>query len=234
MGKVSAYLASRKYKNVMAKIYGLGASVVLVGALFKLTHWKGANAMLTVGLLTEAIIFAFSAFEPIHIEPDWSLVYPELWDAFHDEDEVRPEHVAGTSRNTTNGTSMNQFNDLLESANINEETLKKLGTGINKLGETAGRLADISGAMTATSDYTKVMAKTAQTAASFELQLKNIATVAETSNQLNATMVQFIEKVNASASSQEALNKQIADMSKRMSAMNTVYGNMLSAMNIKA
>lgn len=234
MGKVSAFLASRKYKNVMAKIYGIGASIVLVGALFKLTHWPGANAMLTVGLLTEAVIFFFSAFEPIHMEPDWSLVYPELWDAFHAPDEEKPELVAGPKSKITTAPSMNQFNELLESANINEETLKKLGTGINKLGETAGKLVDISGAVSATSEYTNVMNKAAQTTAAFESQIKSASVIADTSKQLNTTMVQFIEKVNASASSQEALNKQIADLSKRMSAMNTVYGNMLSAMNIKA
>ena len=65
---------SKKYKNFMSKVYGFGATIVLVGALFKLTHWPGANILLTVGLLTEAVIFFFSAFEPVHIEPDWSVV----------------------------------------------------------------------------------------------------------------------------------------------------------------
>jgi len=234
MGKFSAFLASRKYKNVMAKIYGIGASIVLVGALFKLTHWKGANLMLTVGLLTEAVIFFFSAFEPIHMEPDWSLVYPELWDAFHGENEERPNHVSSQKANTTTITPVNQINDLLESANINEETLKKLGTGIGKLGETAGKLADISNAMAATSEYTKAMNKAAQSAASFETQLKGLEMITETSGKLNATMVHFIEKVNASSASQETLNKQMSELSKRMSTLSNVYGNMLSAMNIKA
>lgn len=233
MGKVSAFLASRKYKNVMAKIYGLGASVVLVGALFKLTHFKGANVMLTVGLLTEAIIFAFSAFEPVHMEPDWSLVYPELWDAYHGDETENTQRSAGAQR-TKQNTASNQFIDIMDKANISEESLKKLHDGINKLGNTASQLADISGAVAATNEYARVMNKTAQTVASFETQLNGVASVAETSNKLNATMVQFIDKVNASASSQEVLNKQIADLSKRMSAMNTVYGNMLSAMNIKA
>ena len=78
MGNFSKFLESRKYKKVMGVVYGIGASIVLVGALFKLTHWPGANIMLTVGLLTEAVIFFLSAFEPPHVEPDWSLVYPEF------------------------------------------------------------------------------------------------------------------------------------------------------------
>ena len=78
------FTRTRGYRNFMAKVYGWGASVVLVGALFKIIHLPGANEMLTVGLLTEAVIFFFSAFEPPHVEPDWSLVYPELAGMYND------------------------------------------------------------------------------------------------------------------------------------------------------
>src|SRR5512133_3981159 len=69
---------SSGWKNFIAKLYGLGASVVIIGALFKIQHWRFAGTMLTIGLLVEAVIFFFSAFEPLHEEVDWSLVYPEL------------------------------------------------------------------------------------------------------------------------------------------------------------
>ena len=69
---------SSGWKNFISKLYGLGASVVIIGALFKIQHWPLAGEMLTLGLLTEAVIFFFSAFEPLHEEVDWSLVYPEL------------------------------------------------------------------------------------------------------------------------------------------------------------
>ena len=69
---------SSGWKNFISKLYGLGASVVIIGALFKIQHWPLAGTMLTIGLLTEAVIFFFSAFEPLHEEIDWSLVYPEL------------------------------------------------------------------------------------------------------------------------------------------------------------
>lgn len=75
---ISELVQSSRYKNFMKYLYGWGASIVLVGALFKLQHWPGAGIMLTVGMLTEAVIFFFSAFEPIVEEVDWSLVYPEL------------------------------------------------------------------------------------------------------------------------------------------------------------
>ena len=69
---------SKKFKNLMAKLYGIGAAIVILGALFKLMNWPGAGSMLTIGLSTEAIIFFFSAFEKPYEEPDWSLVYPQL------------------------------------------------------------------------------------------------------------------------------------------------------------
>ncbi|MDO7741275.1 MAG: gliding motility protein GldL, partial [Flavobacteriales bacterium] len=60
---------SKGWKNLMAKMYGIGASVVIIGALFKIQHWPGAGPMLVLGLGTEAIIFFFSAFEKPHEEP---------------------------------------------------------------------------------------------------------------------------------------------------------------------
>ena len=81
MKNFAKFLASKKYKVFMGYVYGFGAAIVLVGALFKLTHWlpgQAANIMLAIGLFTEALIFILSSFEPPHMEPDWSLVYPEL------------------------------------------------------------------------------------------------------------------------------------------------------------
>ena len=78
---------SSGWKNFMAKLYGIGASVVIIGALFKIQHWQCAGLMLTIGLFTEAIIFFFSAFEPLHEEVDWTLVYPELAGIPEDEPE---------------------------------------------------------------------------------------------------------------------------------------------------
>src|SRR6056300_295689 len=68
----------KRFKNFMAKLYGIGAAVVITGAMFKIMHWEGANIMLVVGLTTEAVIFLFSAFEKPASEYDWTLVYPEL------------------------------------------------------------------------------------------------------------------------------------------------------------
>ena len=241
---------SKKYKNFMAKVYGIGASIVLVGALFKLTHmslfgWSGAaNTMLTLGLLTEAVIFFFSAFEPAHLEPDWSLVYPELWDLYHGDGPVaQPKKpTAGAKRsedgNVSSDAITEKLNEMFEKANINSATMDRLSMGLTKLGENASKIADVSEAVAATSNYTKAMNKASETAMELDAQMSKTATNAamfsDTSRKMNDTMALYIEKVNASATSTDNLNHQLNDLSKRMTAMNTVYGNMLNAMNIKA
>lgn len=85
---ITEIVQSDGWKNFMAKLYGLGAAVVIIGALFKLMHWKGASIALILGMGTEAVIFFFSAFEPPHEEVDWTLVYPELT-GISDEDELK-------------------------------------------------------------------------------------------------------------------------------------------------
>ena len=90
MSKLDNLVRSKGYKNFMAKLYGIGAAIVILGAMFKIMHWPGADLMIVVGMSTEAIIFLFSAIEPLHVEYDWSLVYPELA-GMHDEEGASEE-----------------------------------------------------------------------------------------------------------------------------------------------
>lgn len=231
MSNFSKFLESRKYKVVMGYVYGFGAAIVLIGALFKLTHWlegNYANIMLAVGLGVEALIFILSSFEPPHIEPNWSLVYPELSDSYHGET-ARPE-----PRKSKDNKSAAGLDEMFANVNISGEVLDKLGKSIDKLSENAAQMAEISDAVAVTNDYAKAMRKAAESANALEVQLQSTMIISETNNKLNKTMSEYIDKVNASATSTEALNHQIVDLSKRMTALNNVYGNMLSAMNIKS
>lgn len=230
------WMQTRKGKVLMGYIYGFGAAIVMVGALFKLTHWLpggAANIMLAIGLGTEAFIFIMSSFEPPHMEPDWSLVYPEL--AYQEEGEhAKTEHHNNRKAASNDFSATEKLDEMFAKANINEHVLEKLGAGLSRLSENATQMADISNAVAATNDYAKAMKKATETVGALEVQLQSSMIVAETNNKLNKTMSEYLEKVNASATSTEALNHQIADLSKRMTALNTVYGNMLSAMNVKA
>ena len=136
---------SKRWKNFMAKLYGLGESVVLVGALFKIEHWPLADYFLMIGLTTEAVIFAFSAFEPPHEDVDWSLVYPELASA---------EHAMGEDFKKDDQRSITeQLDDMLESAKIEPELIESLGNGMRSLSDQSRQMGESTGAAAATSEY---------------------------------------------------------------------------------
>lgn len=138
----------------MAKVYGIGAAIVLVGALFKIIHLPGANEMLTIGLLTEAVIFFLSAFEPPHVDPDWSLVYPELGGMYGDK--------GGKRKSPTE-----RLDEMLEKAQIDNKTIERLGEGMSKLSDNAGQLTDLTDAAVATNAFTSNLEAASESAKSF-------------------------------------------------------------------
>lgn len=152
---LSEIVQSAGWKNLMAKMYGIGASVVITGALFKIQHWPFAGLMLTIGLLTEAVIFFFSAFEPLHEELDWTLVYPELAGMHEDTDEfaIAPKRQRGEVISGGSGAALTKFDQMIESAEITPDLFRKLGEGLKNLNTTTARLSDISDASLATNEY---------------------------------------------------------------------------------
>ena len=119
MGKFEDFLVTKQFKNIMAKLYGIGAAVVIAGALFKIMHWPGANAMLIAGMGTEVLIFVVSAFEPIHMDLDWTLVYPELA-GMHDGHGDKKEDKKSVTET---------LDKMLEKAKIGPELIESLGSG---------------------------------------------------------------------------------------------------------
>ncbi len=139
---ITELVESPGYKKLMGKVYGFGAAIVILGALFKILHLPGASLMLIFGLGTEALIFALSAFEPPHEMPDWSLVYPELvglepGDAHHGR-------VSGGG---------GELAALVQSGHLEPEVIEKLADGIKKLSTTSSQLSDLSNASLATETY---------------------------------------------------------------------------------
>jgi gliding motility-associated protein GldL len=341
---LSKLVRSKGYKNFMSKLYGIGAAIVIMGALFKINHYQFANEMLIVGLTVEALIFFFSAFEPPHVEPDWSLVYPELAGMYSGgTDSVQKEL-------DSRKTPTQQLDDMFKEANIDSETLERLSLGMQKLSESASKMNDISEAAVATSEYvtsvksvssaatglsesykkaTEVMEKdvtvsedylknmksasegagklgTAYTQAAdilktdmrttedfagtvkaatesaqslaesysksaemlsksvealdfsavdgdsynmqlrkisenlaalnavYEIQLNGSQKAVDAAEKLQITLVEYLEKINQSSVTTAQFSEQLSALSNRMSALNKVYGNMLTAMNINS
>lgn len=144
---INSLVKSKGYKNFMAKLYGWGASVVILGALFKINHYPGANLMLICGMGTEAIIFFFSAFEPLHVEYDWSLVYPELAGM----EDLEKEVTKGSKKKSLSVTQ--ELDKMLEDAKIGPELIASLGEGMKNLGDNANKLSGVADAAVATDGY---------------------------------------------------------------------------------
>jgi DNA repair ATPase RecN len=219
----NSFLESKGFKSFMGKAYGLGAAVVIVGALFKITHWKGADLMLTIGLLTEAAIFTISAFEKPHQEPDWTLVYPEL-------SGLEPKKVTKTGASVTQ-----QLDKMLEDAKIGPELINSLGNGFRALNENVTGLKDMSSA--GSKEYVGQIERMTKNLASlnsvYELE------ITESNNHLKS-INEFVGGLNKTVTTLGETNKQaetfkaeMDKLSKNLSSLNNVYGNMLSAMNVK-
>jgi len=169
---LSNIVKSRGFKNFMAKLYGIGAAIVILGALFKINHYQGADIMLIIGLGTEAIIFFFSAFEPPHVEPDWSLVYPELAGMYH-----------GVSAEIENGDIKSEgltedLDRMLADAKIGPDLIDSLGQGLRSLSDNTNKLSDVSNATLATNEFTNNIRGASDSvetlAASYNKQAENI------------------------------------------------------------
>ncbi len=272
----------------MAKLYGFGAAVVIIGALFKIQHWPGASYMLTIGLGTEAVIFFFSAFEPIHEEIDWTLVYPEL--AGMTEEEKRKEQLEEKGEETS---LTQQLDKMLEEAKIGPELLESLGAGMRGLSESVTKMGDIADASVASKDFTdnitkattnvdqlsqayqrandsvsssvdqlagaytrasktlevfatanedsanyseqlgKVSKNLSALNAAYELQLQGSNEHLKATNSLYEGINTVLTNLNDSMDDTRRYRTEISSLATNLEALNTVYGNMLTAMNVR-
>ncbi len=182
---------TKRWKVFMGYIYGWGASIVMIGALFKLQHWQYSGLFLTIGLLTEACIFFLSAFEPPLEMPEWTKVYPELREDYEimDFEELRPRNKKG-------------IDELFAGSEITPELLNKVGQGLTELSNTAKGISDISSATLATDIYVKNIGSASE----------SIGTFAEINNRASETINRSVGNLSESY---ENTAKQLSDSGQR-------------------
>ena len=203
-------------KKVMGFLYGMGAAVVIVGALFKLMHWPGAGPMLVVGLLTEAAIFALSAFEPVEKELDWSLVYPELAGGEAKAKDKKAENPAEAQ-----GLLSQKLDAMLKEAKIDGELMASLGNSIKNFEGAAKSISPTVDAMAGQKKYAEEMS----TAAAQMEALNNLYKIQLESADRNAQANKEI------AENAAKLKEQMQSMTSNIASLNAVYGGMLTAMS---
>jgi gliding motility-associated protein GldL len=211
---------SRGYKKTMNFVYGMGAAVVIVGALFKIQHISigpiTGGVMLTIGLLVEAAVFAISAFDAPEEEFDWSKVYPELGDdsavTAVEEEKVGAE-----------GLLSQKLDNLLQEAKIDSALMNSLGSSMKNFQSAAEGLSSASESVASTNKYNEQVSLAAAQMESlnslYKVQVENTTKQAT----LNTEVVENTQK----------LKEQMDSLAKNLSSLNGVYGNMLSAMSSK-
>jgi gliding motility-associated protein GldL len=205
-------------KKVMNFAYGMGAAVVIVGALFKIQHWTGASELLVIGLLTEAFIFALSAFDKVDDEVDWTLVYPELAGG-----EAKPKAKKKEDESDADGLLSQKLDTMLKEAKIDGELMASLGNSIKNFESAAKGIAPTVDSLASTKKYSDELTKAAAQMESlnslYKLQLESATVNAEANKDIaeNAAM----------------LKQQMQSMTANIASLNAVYGGMLSAMSNK-
>ena len=194
--------------------YGLGASIVILGALFKILHWElgplNGSVLLAVGLITEAVIFAISAFEKVDDGLDWSLVYPEL--------------AGGESKNQDpEGLLSKKLDGILREAKLDSQLMSDLGDSIRSFGAAAQSMAPTADALESTKKYGEQIASAAA-------QMESLNGIYQMQMEAANRQAALNESVAANA---EQLKNQMEEMASNLASLNSVYGGMLSAMNKK-
>lgn len=220
---------SYKKKKIMNMVTGFGAAIVIIGAMFKIQHWPGATIALIGGLSVEAILFIMGAFEPPHMEVDWSLVYPELAVA-HDEehgeegaDELEASsHAHGHSSNAValagQGDAVSQkLDQMLMDANVGPELIESLGEGLRNFGETAKSLNVVGSASTATEGLVS----------SLESASQNVDKMSEAYSKASESLAGITDLKGEGTSYAE----QLVTMTKNLGELNTVYEQQIEANN---
>jgi gliding motility-associated protein GldL len=222
---------SSGWKNFIAKLYGLGASVVIVGALFKIQHWPLAGTMLTIGLLTEAVIFFVSAFEPLHEEIDWSLVYPELAGIPEDETPGLGAHGGKYSGGSGGGggggygggsgaVALAKFDEMLENAEISPDLFQKLGVGMKKLSESTASMNAMGDVSAASSKYINTIHSANDSLGKLSDSYKSTTNLINDTSSAYRTMVDSLSVIEVGGKSYQ---QQLESLNKNLSALNAVY-----------
>jgi len=218
---IGEIIQSKGFKAFLTKLYSIGASVVVLGALFKIQHWPGAGFMLATGLITEAIIFFFYAFEtddePV---PDYTN-FVETTESRTEELSVYSGRATGAIGGDGNSLALARFDEMLENAEINPELFMQLGVGMKKLGETTANMNSMGDVSAASINYMKTI-KTA------DESLGKLAKSYETT--ISKVTVKTIFKYKSIANSlsmiedeAKSYQKQLQSLNKNLSDLNAVY-----------
>lgn len=269
MKSIQRFFETMQGKRIKNLIIGVGAGVVMMGALFKLQHWPGSGYMLTAGLTTEALIFTLQGILPPHKDYYWEKLYPDL----DVSPEVEAEKGAAVEGEQEKGSVTKQLDEMLEEANVETEAIQRLGKNLEQLDQNISQLSDMSDAANVTSEYSEKTKEAAQSLeemknayseatksaselssategtkeyqeqiqaitknlsslnAMYESELQDTNNHLKTMNQFHDNLEAAMSNISESVEDTKKYKEEVAQLSQNLSQLNTIYGNMLTAMS---
>lgn len=211
---------SRTQKKIFHMAYSIGASIVIIGALFKILHMSlgplTGGVLLMIGLGVEAFIFFLSAFEPIQEDLDWSKVYPELAGG-----EAKAKKAVVKDTEEVQGLLSKKLDDMLKEAKLDSSLMKSLGESIQSFKGAAEQIQPAVNSISATNKYSEQLSLAAS-------QMESLNSLYKVQLESSSRQAQANEDIARNA---QALKEQMHSMAANLQSLNNVYGGMLSAMN---
>lgn len=221
-------MAKKKSKYGIGNVVSIGATVVIIGLLFKIQHWEYASTFITIGLGTEALLFLLLGLQPEATEVDWSKAYPELADDYAGEPVVRVAPPIAATGNTA------ALDKMLTDAKIGPELITSLGDGLRTFGDKVSAISNVADAGLATSEFA---AKVKSAGASYDGLSSAFAKASESLTEMANTDVDskgYHEQVTNLAKNLSALNAvyelELQDSSAHLKAMNKFYSSLAGTM----
>lgn len=261
---------NKKFKFSLDTVISWGASVVIIGAMFKILHLPGGSLIIGIGLATEAVLFFIMGFVAQHKEPKWETVYPQLSDDYKGELPNMQKPVKLNELEFKGGAESKSF---LPDLKIGDDVVGKIREGLenfsNKVGsisssadatittnEFAGKLKEatqkvgglntafdqatvgitaIAGAAEGAKEYhnqVNTLGKSISALnAVYELELQDSSAHLKSMNKFYSNLSLTMSNFNESMEDSKQFKEEVGKLAKNLSSLNSVYGNMLSAMN---
>ena len=233
MNKLAHFFESDRGKRIKNLIIGLGASVVLMGALFKLMHWPFASEMLIAGMVTEAFIFALLGVLPPHKDYYWEKIYPEI-DIAPDEEDLKAAHKKALHGGSGSSGITAQLDRALDEGKVEPELVKRLGENLKKLGENIEKMNQLGDAGAATKDYSDKAREAAAALGSMKTAYQGAAEAMGKLQAAQSDTVKYHEQVQLVSKNLAQLNAiyelELQDTNNHLKAMNKFYGSLSTAM----
>ncbi|MBA3828041.1 MAG: gliding motility protein GldL [Taibaiella sp.] len=234
MNSFALFFETKQGKYLKNFIIGIGASVVLLGALFKIQHWNGAGVMLTAGMLTEAFIFAMLGVLPPHKDYYWERYYPNI-----DENPYVEAYRKGVKLEAgPKGFSTKSLDQMLEEAQITPANLRKLNENFQRFGHTVDQIKDMSDVTSATAQYSQSAREAADALGQMKTTFVGATQTMASFNNAAADTTKFHEQVVVLSKNLGTLNQiyevELSDANNHLKAMNKFYSNLVNASDAMA